>query len=215
LHLTDGYVAIDAVGYVSISDLLPCGPASKRLLWDNDEPVDLRTHFETTAGALKRWLQAQIYDALAVALLWLVGLLALHVPGAPLWAFLAFFLQFIPHFGPVIALVGPAVAGGLSGGFYRLLFVLMLYAVVVVVDAAAFQPLIMKRTARVPFWATLAAPIVLGILFNFWGVLLAPPLLAVLFAYRDRRKKQPPDIEIIPPPARPAPPRTPKPSIDA
>jgi predicted PurR-regulated permease PerM len=166
--------------------------------------VDIRYHTQTTLDALKRWLKAQIYDALAVALLWLVGLVALRVPLAPVWAFLAFFLQFIPHFGPVIAVVGPAVAGGVSGGFYRLLYVLILYAVVVVVDAFVFQPLIMKRTAKVPFWAALLGPIVLGLLFPPWGVLLAPPLLAVIFAYRDRYKKQQPAVEIIPPPARPA-----------
>jgi predicted PurR-regulated permease PerM len=179
--------------------------------------VDIRYHTETTFTALKHWLQAQIYDALAVALLWLVGLFVLHVPLAPLWALLAFFLQFIPHFGPVIAVIGPAFAGGISGGFYRLLYVLILYAIAVVVDALVFQSLIMKRTARVPFWATLLAPIVLGILFNIWGLLLAPPLLAIIFAYRDRRKKEQkqPAVEIIPPPARPSVHRPSRRSIDA
>ncbi len=176
--------------------------------------MDLRDHFHTTLEALQHWLKAQIYDSLAVAVLWLVGLLILRVPLAPLWAFLAFFLHFIPHFGPVLALLGPAVSGGISGGFDRLLYVLILYAVVVVVEGLVFQPLIMKRTARVPFWATLLAPIVLGLLFSFWGVLLAPPLLAILYSYRERHKKKRPDIEIIPPSSQPGGPRRPGHWID-
>jgi predicted PurR-regulated permease PerM len=45
----------------------------------------------------------------------------------------------------------------------------------------------MKRTAKVPTWASILTPIVLGILIPFWGVLLAPPLLAVVYAYKTRR----------------------------
>ena len=61
---------------------------------------------------------------------------------------------------------------------------LILYAVIAVVDGFLLQPYLMKRTARVPIWASILTPIVLGIVIPFWGVLLAPPLLAVVFAYR-------------------------------
>jgi predicted PurR-regulated permease PerM len=44
----------------------------------------------------------------------------------------------------------------------------------------------MKRTAKIPIWASILAPIVLGIIIPFWGVLLAPPILAVVYAYRAR-----------------------------
>ncbi len=127
-------------------------------------------------------------DALLVGLLWLAGLLALHVPLAPLWAVLAGLLQFIPNFGAVIALLGPVFSVLLSGhDITRLWWVLGLYAVVMVFDAFLLQPYVLKRTAKVPFWAALLGPIVLGILIPFWGVLLAPPLLAVLYAFRKKR----------------------------
>jgi predicted PurR-regulated permease PerM len=47
----------------------------------------------------------------------------------------------------------------------------------------------MKRTAKVPMWASILTPIVLGIVIPFWGVLLAPPLLAVLYAYKSRQSR--------------------------
>ena len=136
-----------------------------------------------------------------MACLWLIGLLVIRVPWAPLWAVLAAILQFIPHFGPVMALAGPAVAAVVSGGFMRLIYVFILYAVVAVTDGLVLQPYLMRRTAKVPIWASILAPIVLGVIFSFWGVLLAAPLLAVLYAYRSRHEPRAgqPEIEILPP----------------
>ena len=70
------------------------------------------------------------------------------------------------------------------------LYVLLLYAVIVIFDGFLLQPYIMLRVVRVPMWASILAPIVLGFVIPFWGVLLAPPLLAVLYAYRERRARQ-------------------------
>jgi predicted PurR-regulated permease PerM len=66
----------------------------------------------------------------------------------------------------------------------------MLYAAIAMVDGFVLQPYIMKRNARVPIWASLLTPIVLGILIPFWGVLLAAPLLAVVYAYKSWHEKQ-------------------------
>jgi predicted PurR-regulated permease PerM len=46
----------------------------------------------------------------------------------------------------------------------------------------------MRRTAKVPVWASVLAPIVLGVLWPFWGVLVAAPLLAVFYAYQARHE---------------------------
>jgi predicted PurR-regulated permease PerM len=149
----------------------------------------LGDHVRTAGGALKNWFLAQTCDALAVAGLWLAGMLVLHVPGWFVWAPLAFLLQYIPHYGPILSLLGPAVAGGLSGGWKRLLYVLILYALIVLIDGFILQPLLVNRAAQVPVWASLTVPLVMGLAFNFWGVLLAPPLLAVFFAYWNKRKR--------------------------
>lgn len=142
-------------------------------------------HFRLTGGALKNWLIAQVQDSIAVGILWLVGLLLLKVPWAPLWALLAAILQFVPHLGPVLGMVGPVLVATLQWkGWEHPFYVLMLYAAIVFVDGILLQPYIMKRTAKVPIWVSIVAPIVLGILIPFWGVLLAPPLLAVVYAYK-------------------------------
>jgi predicted PurR-regulated permease PerM len=152
-----------------------------------------RDHARTTGTALKNWFVAQCYDSAAVALLWLVGLLIIGIPWAPLWAILAGILQFVPHVGGPLALVIPAILAAFSQDHMRFFYVLILFAVIMVTDGLFLQPYFMRRTAKVPFWAALLTPIAVVLLIPFWwAVLLAPPLLAVIFAFR--RKYQSADL---------------------
>jgi len=148
-------------------------------------------HINITGGALRRWFYAQCYDSAAVGALWWLGLDYLHVPWAPFWGILAAVLQFIPHFGPVMAVMGPAMVALFAGGFDLFLYVIILYGAIVVLDGLILQPVIMRRTVRVPIWASLLVPLFLSLVFGFWGLLLAAPLLAVIFAYRAHVKREP------------------------
>jgi predicted PurR-regulated permease PerM len=149
-----------------------------------------KDHFRITTSALRHWAIAQFEDSLAVGLLWLLGLWIIRVPWAPLWACLAAVLQIIPHFGPILGLLGPVLAATIRWqDWQHPFYVLILYALIVVVDGFLLQPYIMRRVTRVPMWASILAPIVLGLVIPFWGVLLAPPLLAVVYAYKARRAR--------------------------
>ncbi len=148
---------------------------------------DWRSHARITGSALKNWFIAQCLDSLAVALLWLIGLWIIGIQWAPIWAILAGILQFIPNFGVMLSVIIPALLGAFSSDSMRFFYVLILFAIIMVVDGLFLQPYLMKRTAKVPFWAALFAPIILGIIIPFWGVLLAPPLLAVVFAFWHKR----------------------------
>ena len=153
-------------------------------------PVTFAEHARITGHALKNWAIAQLQDSIAVALLWWVGLTILKVPWAPFWAILAAFLQIVPHIGPVLSLLGPVLAAWIHwGSAVHSLYVLILYAGIVIVDGFLLQPYIMKRAARVPIWASILTPIVLGVLIPFWGVLISAPLLAVVYAYKERQAK--------------------------
>lgn len=152
--------------------------------------MELSEHLRVTGSALKNWFIAQLLDAIAVGILWWIGLSLLKVPWAPLWAFLAASWQFVPHLGPVLGLIGPFLAATLHwGDWQHPAYVLLLYALIAVGDGLLLQPLLMKRTSKVPLWASILAPLVFGFILPFWGILLVPPLLAVIFAYRDRVMK--------------------------
>src|SRR5579864_2062436 len=150
-----------------------------------------RDHARTTAWALVHWFIAQCLDAAAVALLWLIGLLVIGVPWAPLWALLAGLLQFVPHVGQPIAMIIPAILGFFFTRHHMgLVYVIILFAAIMVLDGLLLQPYFMKRTAKVPFWASLVTPIVILLLIpTWWAILLAPPLLAVVFAFFPRRHR--------------------------
>ena len=151
--------------------------------------IDFQDHLRTTGSALKNWAVAQLQDSLAVGVLWLIGLYILHVPLAPMWAVIAAVLQIVPHFGPVLGLIGPVLAATIKWmDWEHPLGVLGLYAVIVILDGLLLQPYIMRRTVKVPIWASIVSPIVLGVIWPFWGVLVAPPLLAIIYAYRARRQ---------------------------
>lgn len=123
--------------------------------------------------------------------IWYIGLRAFGVPLAPLWAGLAAVLQFVPHLGPALGMVAPTVTAAIHFGDWKHpLYVLMLYAGVVVVDGLTLQPYLMKRTAKVPIWASIVAPVVLAFVIPFWGVFLAPPLLAVIYAYKRHPEQE-------------------------
>ena len=151
--------------------------------------MKLHEHFSISSNALQRWFIAQIYDAIAVGILWLIGLLVLGVPLASFWALLAAVFQMIPIVGTLVGLLGPAAAAAISGGLLRLSYVLILYAVIVIADGFILQPVLMRRSARVPIWASILAPLVLGTLLNFWGVILSVPLLAIIYAYREHYRR--------------------------
>lgn len=151
--------------------------------------MDLSGHLRMTGSALKNWAIAQFQDSLAVGALWWIGLFLLHVRLALLWALLAAILQIIPHLGPALALIGPMLAAAVWWqDWEHLIGVLVLYAIIAVVDGLLLQPYIMRRTAKVPIWASILAPIILGIVWPFWGVLIAPPLLAIVYAYKTHYK---------------------------
>ena len=150
--------------------------------------MNLGEHFRVTGGALKNWLIAQLAGFAGGRSAVADRTAHHHVPWAPLWALLGAAFQFVPQIGAVLGVIGPVLTAMFKwGDWEHPLYVLILYAVIAIVDGFVLQPYIMKRTSKVPVWASILAPIVLGMIIPFWGVLLAPPLLAVLYAYKARQ----------------------------
>jgi predicted PurR-regulated permease PerM len=149
--------------------------------------MNVREHASLTGNALMNWFIATCKDAACVGALWLIGLWIIGIRWAPLWAFIGGAAQFIPNVGPIVGVIGPAAVGFLSHDHMKGIYVLILYAIIVVIDGLLLQPYIMKRSARVPIWASILFPLVMGFFFNFIGVLLSGPILAVIFAYKHRQ----------------------------
>ena len=86
-------------------------------------------------------------------------------------------LNFVPNLGPIIASI-PAILVGLLESPTQAIYVALLYLALQAVDGYIFTPLVQQQTVNVPPAMTIAAQLLMGVLFGAWGLLLATPLLA-------------------------------------
>ena len=94
-------------------------------------------------------------------------------------ALIAALLDFIPNIGPLLALI-PAALFALLQGPTQVLYVVLLYGAVQIVEAYVLTPLIERRTVELPPALTLLALLVGALLFGWLGLLLAAPATAAL-----------------------------------
>ncbi|MEO8109431.1 MAG: AI-2E family transporter [Ginsengibacter sp.] len=128
---------------------------------------------------LKNWIKGQLFGFLFIAVLTGLGLWALGMPLILTLALIAGLLNFIPNFGPIIALV-PAGLIGLMQGTTTAILVLCLYTLIQVVQSAVTQPLIQKKMVSIPPALIIFGQVAMGLLGGFWGVLLATPVIAII-----------------------------------
>jgi predicted PurR-regulated permease PerM len=114
---------------------------------------------------------------LVIALLTTAGLWLLSVPLAPILALIAGLLNFIPNFGPIVALV-PALLLGLTKGFDTALWVIGLYTGIQLVESYVLTPYIQQRAISMPPALLITTQVILGVMLGFLGLLLATPLTA-------------------------------------
>ncbi|MEO6290347.1 MAG: AI-2E family transporter [Ginsengibacter sp.] len=128
---------------------------------------------------LKNWLKGQIFGFFFIAVLTGLGLWALDMPLVLTLALIAGLLNFIPNFGPIIALV-PAILIALTMGQTTAILVACLYTFIQVIQSAVTQPLIQKKMMNIPPALIIFGQVAMGLLGGFWGVLLATPLIAII-----------------------------------
>ena len=128
---------------------------------------------------LTKWLKGQLFAMLIVAVLTAIGLFIIGIPMALALALIAGVLNFIPNFGPLIAMI-PAVLIGLTVGPTTALLVAGLYILVQVLESNIITPQIQKRLISMPAALIIIAQLFMGVLTGGWGLVLATPLTAML-----------------------------------
>ncbi len=128
---------------------------------------------------LKDWIKGQLFGFMFIAVLTAIGLWIIGMPLILTLALVAGLMNFIPNFGPIIALV-PAFLLALMQGTTTALIVVGLYTGIQVVQSAVTQPLIQKKMVSMPPALIIFGQVAMGMLGGFWGVLLATPVIAIL-----------------------------------
>ncbi len=128
---------------------------------------------------LKKWLKGQIIGILFIAILTAIALIIIGMPLVLTLALIAGLLNFIPNFGPIIALI-PAVLIGLLQGTNTAIIIVCTYTFIQIIQSAIEQPLIQKKMVNIPPALIIISQVAMGALGGFWGVILATPITAVL-----------------------------------
>lgn len=131
------------------------------------------------AVSLKKWLKGKIFAMFVVFILTAIGLIII---GLPMWltlALIAGILNFIPNFGPLIAMI-PAVLIGLMQSPSTAAFVAGLYILVQVTESNFITPKVQQRLINIPPALIIIAQLLISPLTGGWGLVLATPLMVII-----------------------------------
>ncbi len=128
---------------------------------------------------LKKWLKGKFFAMFVVMVLTAIGLLIL---GMPMWlvlAIIAGILNFIPNFGPLIAMI-PAVLVAFLQGPATAAIVAGLYILIQVVESNFITPMVQQRLVSIPPALIILAQLLVSPLTGGWGLVLATPLMLIV-----------------------------------
>jgi predicted PurR-regulated permease PerM len=138
-----------------------------------------REILDAIGHTLRWWLFGRAVGMTIVGIMTTLGLWLLGVPFAAGLGVLAGLLDFVPFAGPILA-AAPGVLVALSDGTIQVIYVLLLYFSIQLLEGYVLTPLIELRSVHLPPALTIGAQVLLGVLVGPIGVAVATPLTAVI-----------------------------------
>ncbi|MGZ4465843.1 MAG: AI-2E family transporter [Nocardioides sp.] len=139
--------------------------------------------FTSFARGTRSYVAVSTVFGLAVAVVDMVALMVMNVPGAFVWGVLAFVTNFIPNIGFVVGLVPPALIALLDGGIGLMLAVVIVYSVANVVIQTVIQPRIVGNAVGMTATLTFVSLIFWSWVIGPIGALMAVPLTLLVKAF--------------------------------
>lgn len=130
-------------------------------------PVDSIERLSNFKSSLQRYLVIKTLTSLATALLVWILLTMLGVDFAVLWALLAFFLNFVPNIGSVIAAVPAIVIALLQTDILTAVWVALGYLAINSIIGSVIEPRVAGRHLGL-------SPLIVFMSLVFWGYILGP-----------------------------------------
>ncbi|NLC57654.1 MAG: AI-2E family transporter [Armatimonadetes bacterium] len=154
-----------------------------------------RTALVRIARQVRAWVVASLLMGAIIGTVVWIGLALLDVPNSLLLAVLAFFGEFIPNFGPVVAAI-PAVLVAFAVSPLTALWVALLYLAIQQLDSYLLSPLIIGGSLELHPVTIAFFVLVMGALVGITGAILAVPIAAIIkilyeeFYYKPRHPDQ-------------------------
>ncbi|MEH6307766.1 AI-2E family transporter [Olivibacter sp. CPCC 100613] len=143
-----------------------------------------RTVIRRLDYTLKGWLKGMLIAMLLIAVLSFIGLRIIGIPMSLALAFFAGLLNFVPNFGPIIAMI-PAVLIGFTESTNAALLVALLYIAIQAIESNIVTPTIQNMMIKIPPALIIISQVFFGALTGGLGILLATPLLVVIIVLVD------------------------------
>ncbi len=131
------------------------------------------------AHKLMSWLKGHIFAMTVVGVLTGIGLSILGVPMALGLAVIAGLLNFIPNFGPMIALI-PAFLIGLTIDMNTALIIAGMYIFIQVIESNIITPTIQRKLVNSPPALIIIGQLTIGAVTGYLGLILATPLVLII-----------------------------------
>lgn len=132
---------------------------------------------EQVADAMAGWGFAKALSMFTIAFLSTIGFAIVGVPSFLVFGIVAGLLSFIPFLGTALGIILPALVLAAVNPA-RLIWIVVVWAVVQFIEGNIVVPLALKRGANVPEALEIIGLFVMGTLAGFVGILTADPLLA-------------------------------------
>lgn len=145
---------------------------------------DMKIVLERIWQVLKGWLKGAMIAMLLITILNVIGLTVLGIPMALTLALMAGMLNFIPNFGPLIAMI-PAVLIGFTISINMALIIAAMYVLIQALESNVITPMIQKKMIDLPPALTILSQVIMGTFSGVLGILLATPLLAIVIILVD------------------------------
>ncbi len=133
---------------------------------------------------LRGWLKGMLIAMVLIAILSFTVLTILGIPMSLALAIFAGVMNFIPNFGPLIAMI-PAVLVGFTIDTNTALIIAGSYLLIQAVESNIITPMVQNAIIKVPPAMIIISQLLFGTLTGSLGIILATPLLAVVIVLVD------------------------------
>jgi predicted PurR-regulated permease PerM len=130
-------------------------------------------------------IQAQILIAFFNTIISVIMLYILNFPQLVTIAFMIFILSLIPIAGVIISLVPLCIIAFSIGGLTKVLYVLIMIAIVHAIESYILNPKLMSSKMELPIFFTFIVLIVSEHLMGMWGLLIGIPLFMFILDLLD------------------------------
>jgi AI-2 transport protein TqsA len=129
---------------------------------------------------VRQWLYIRTVVSIISGVLGGLWLWIMGVDFAPLWGFMIFLLNFLPHIGSIVAIFPPALLALVQFGWSKAVIVIIGYTVIEQVIGNFVDPLLQGRKLTISPVVVLIALVFWGWVWGIPGALLAVPIMTTI-----------------------------------